>query len=296
MKHSNIWFASILILSASLLSAAKLANAASQNHPRPHKHKESADEKTQTAKPLQPEPSVPLRDFQAAQSATLDALRALHAEQEARAKDNRPNNEALYANLVSVGLLIVGVVYSFFAWKQWAAIDQQAQIARDGIAKLERPWMFVHLEKLEFIANKAGDYVICVYIRRRNVGRSPAWILGARIATQKVTDFEKLPRMPDYSDGLISLPAPVAQSEELPICEDRFFLDEQEWIDFAKGRLTPVVLGEISYRDNVSPDHHLTRFCICLVHPLKDPYANEPVIITSPIWFFGGPKDYNLFS
>jgi hypothetical protein len=35
--------------------------------------------------------------------------------------------------LISFGLLVVGTVYSLFAWKQWAAIKEQAGIARVGL-------------------------------------------------------------------------------------------------------------------------------------------------------------------
>jgi hypothetical protein len=291
MKHSSTWFALILIASALLLSVANGAHAvenqasptarnsqdgkAQEQESKAQETPSSAAESALSASPTQPTPTL-------------------------KSRDTGPNpqswNDWFWQNFTALLLTVLAIWAGFVALRTLDAIREQARIAKEAITKLERPWMFVQLEKLEFIANKGGDYVICVYIRRRNVGRSPAWTFGGRVATQKVTDFDKLPRLPDYSEGTINLPAPVAQSEELPIREDRFFLSEEEWIDFAKGKLTPVLLGEISYRDNLSPDSHTTRFCICLIHPMKDPYPNAPVIITSPIWFFGGPKDYNLFT
>jgi hypothetical protein len=134
MKLSKPLCVLILIALALFLSGARHVSAAS-NNPRPKKHQEAADKKAQTAKPLQPEPSVPLRDFEAAQSALLDALRALHAEQEARDREKRADREAFYANLISLGLLIVGIVYSRYAWKQWAAIKEQAKIANDALVE-----------------------------------------------------------------------------------------------------------------------------------------------------------------
>src|ERR1700676_3847076 len=122
----------LLIALALLPSAAQIGRAAS-NETRPKEHQEAANTETQTAKPLQPEPTVPSRNLDAAQAATLDALSALHAEQEARDKEKRTNYESLYANLVSTGLLIVGVLYSRYAWKQWAAIREQADIANKSL-------------------------------------------------------------------------------------------------------------------------------------------------------------------
>jgi hypothetical protein len=62
-------------------------------------------------------------------------MRALHAEQEARAKDHNPSYEPFYtpANLISPGLLAVGMAYSYLAWKQWTAIKEQARIANDSL-------------------------------------------------------------------------------------------------------------------------------------------------------------------
>jgi hypothetical protein len=133
MKHSSTWFALILIASALLLRAGQNVNAASIE-PRPKPHQEKPNRNIQNAEPHQPESTVPLRNLDAAEAATLNALRALHAEQEARAKENRTDDEAFYANLISLGLLVVGAVYSLLAWKQWAAIKEQARISRASLA------------------------------------------------------------------------------------------------------------------------------------------------------------------
>jgi hypothetical protein len=292
MKHSNTWFALILIASALLLSAANVARAAKNP-------KSPAAQNSQEASAQQQESQAKETPAPTAES-SISAPPA-QPSPTVQSSDTSTNpqswNDWFWQNFAALLLAVLAIWAGLIGLRTLDAIREQAQIARDGIGKLERPWIFVQLEKLEFIANKGGDYVICVYIRRRNVGRSPAWTFGGRIATKKVTDFEKLPRLPDYfAEGTMSLPAPVAQSEELSIHEERLFLNEAEWVDFAKGKLTPTVLGEINYRDNLSPDDHTTRYCICLVHPMKDPFPNAPVIVTSPVWFFGGPKEYNLFT
>jgi hypothetical protein len=136
MKHSSTWFASILIASALLLNVGRNVSAAS-DQTRPNKHQKSAHEEAQTAKPLQPEPSVPLRDFEAAQTAALDALSALHAEQEVRAKEQHASYEPIYAPsvLIQFALLVVGVFYTLYAKRQWASIQEQARIANESLTQ-----------------------------------------------------------------------------------------------------------------------------------------------------------------
>jgi hypothetical protein len=200
MKLSKPLSASILIASALFLSGAN-ASAVSAN-PRPNKHQEAADKKTQTAKPLQPEPSIPLRDFEAAQSATLDALRALHSEQEARAKEKHPSHEPIYApaNLISIGLLIVGIVYSRFAYKQWVAIKEQADIA-SKILKRDRPQIIVEAEQFSNfvpLSEVKGAGMAAAFFQIRNAGNQHAIILNA--VAEAATFVEKeFPAIGDYS-------------------------------------------------------------------------------------------------
>ena len=209
-------------------------------------------------------------------------------------------NDWFWQNSTTLLLAVLAAWAGYIALRTLAAIRDQARIASNAITKLERPWIFVQLEKIEFL-NSHDQYTIRVFLRRRNVGRSPAWIVTGAIATKKLSDSESLPTVPDYSEGrAYSGPAPIAQSEELATSEERFFLDEEEWVQFALGKLKLILFGEVNYRDNLGTEdlaRHVTRFCICLAHPLNDPFPDKPVIVTtSNYWYFGGPEGYNTFT
>src|SRR5271169_6360280 len=131
MKRLKPLCALILIAAALLLSGAS-TNVASRKA-RPNQHQEKAHKKPESAKPSNPEPSVPLRDLETAQLATLNAIYALHAEQEARAKQQHTQYERWYAPAVlipiipQIFLIIIGIFYTRYAYRQWVAIKQQAK-------------------------------------------------------------------------------------------------------------------------------------------------------------------------
>jgi hypothetical protein len=132
VKYSSLLISIALAL---LLSAAN-GGSAQSNQARPNQHKEPATEETKGAEQRQPEPTIPLSLPKSPEAALLEALRTIHAQQEAAAKQDRPRYEPLDApsNLIALGLLIIGAIYSFFAWKQWTAIKEQARIARSILA------------------------------------------------------------------------------------------------------------------------------------------------------------------
>src|ERR1700730_7935456 len=127
---------SILIVLALLLNAG---NALSKNT-RTDEYKESAAQQTQQAQPRQQEPMIPLGIFQAAQSGLLEALRTIRAQEEAAAKKNHTQYEPWYAPsvLAQFGLIIVGLLYTRYAWKQWTAINEQATIANRALIETKR--------------------------------------------------------------------------------------------------------------------------------------------------------------
>jgi hypothetical protein len=175
MKRSRQSLTLILIGLGLFLSVAQSGSATS-HQPRPHEHQKPTKKKTQTAKAFQPEPTVPLRDFDAAQSAVLNALDALHAEQEARTKQEHPQYEPFYApsNLISLGLLVVGIAYSYLAWKQWTAIKQQAEIAADTLLLQNRPRIKV---RTFFLTRWEPNNLAIVEFQVVNYGGTTAYFL-----------------------------------------------------------------------------------------------------------------------
>jgi hypothetical protein len=139
MKHLKLSSMSILIASALLLSAAKGAHGESRN-PRSDQHKRPAAEESKNTQERKQEPTVPFSLFQANQSALDDALHTIRAQEEAGTKRNRPQKDkwdkaAVVADYL---LFVVGCLYTFFAWGQWAAIDAQAQTAQKTLNVIQR--------------------------------------------------------------------------------------------------------------------------------------------------------------
>jgi hypothetical protein len=128
---------SLLILIASFpLLSARNGNAASQN-PRSNEHKKAATQQSKQAEPHQQQPTIPLYVFQATQSGLLEALRTIRAQEETAAKQERSQYESWHAPsvLAQFGLIIVGLFYTKYAWKQWTAIKEQARIANEALVE-----------------------------------------------------------------------------------------------------------------------------------------------------------------
>jgi hypothetical protein len=291
MGSSPKSFLLILIALALLPSAAQIGNAAS-NETRPKKHQEAANTESQTAKPLQPEPTVPQRNLDAAQAATLDALRALHTEQEARDKDNRANHEEHVANRISLGLLIVGVVYSFFAWKQWAAIRGQSTIANKSLKVAmqafvsERPILAV--VKMEQVRNEwARNFRPSIHVR--NCGSKAAIIERCTTNTCKDDGNISIPvATPDYErGGEVPLQRTViGPNEETVIAYGVRTLSEAEGLDLLTGQRKLAVFGKIWYRDpSGAPDDPYT----CPFYW----YYSPPGVVWDDGGFYRGPKRLN---
>src|ERR1700687_5486013 len=89
-------FLLILGMSAPFLNHVGAQNGALKN-PRADKHKNRAHELPAVTQPSQEPPTVPLSLYQSEQSNLLEALRTIHAQEEAPAKQNRPQYEPRHA-------------------------------------------------------------------------------------------------------------------------------------------------------------------------------------------------------
>src|SRR5208282_4798990 len=299
------------------------ASAVSPN-PRPDKHQEAADKETQTAKPLQPEPTVPLRNLVAAQAATLDAISALHAEQEARAKDSRAKDEAFYANLISLGLLVVGVVYSFFAWKQWAAIKEQARIARASLAAnrlalnsarrstdaakesaetaektlrlAERAWVSIQVDRLDDLVTiekwremapiADGNFRIMVAVKFRfiNSGKTPARLTHSGVKFTTVVEAN-LPESFDKFGYSGGSQRSVLIAPNYPYEVAKVtYLNQTTIRRLLDGIERLIFYGFVRYLDVLDKPHE-TRFCMMGTFKKGEP----------PTFGVDGPPSYNYF-
>jgi len=124
---------SFLILFFLILSSASEGAEQRLKQVRPDKNK-SATQNVQKTADKQPEkPS----QFQAEVIETLRTIAKQNktAYEQGRADEKSWNSPSV---LVNVGLLIVGVAYTLFAWRQWLAIHRQGDIADKTLNHIDR--------------------------------------------------------------------------------------------------------------------------------------------------------------
>lgn len=128
MKLSSNWSRSIVIALVLLLSGAGSVSATSGN-PRRNQHKTFAAEPNKPTNDQHSE--IPCAVLRSSEGALREALRTMKQQAEAAEKlaDAYKANWGSPSVLVQIGLLFVGIVYSIFAGLQWAAINEQTQVA-----------------------------------------------------------------------------------------------------------------------------------------------------------------------
>jgi hypothetical protein len=125
-----------ITLSVLILSISRSANA--QLKPRTEKHNIpatiSADSTNQN-------------NQAALYAALIKALNAITHQEEAAAEQKRTENKSWLTPLrVQKGLLIVGILYSVFAWFQWRAIKQQGV----SLETIEKPYVSINFSPKHF--------------------------------------------------------------------------------------------------------------------------------------------------
>jgi hypothetical protein len=121
-----------------LLTLAVLLNPANaQSKPSPEKHEAAAAVSSEH----------PKQDDQAALRTTLiAALQAIANQEKAAAKQASAENESWFSiAFVQRGLLVVGIIYSFFVCKQWLAMRASLQVSERA---------YVNVSRIEMIAPK----------------------------------------------------------------------------------------------------------------------------------------------
>jgi hypothetical protein len=151
---------------------------------RPNQHQERSDDNTTSAQQRQPIPMVPLSVQDSVSAALHDALAALHAEQEAHAKDNHSSYEPWYAPsvLIQIGLPIIGGFYTYFAWRQWTAIKEQTRLTGETLIADKRAFVtadtFFQFWELD---RNTSLYNWRLSPRYRNTGSTPTKNLRSQV-------------------------------------------------------------------------------------------------------------------
>jgi hypothetical protein len=273
MKHSNTWFASILIASALLLSGVKNLSAEQK---RDEKHQGETAEQREKSNAQQ----TILVPSPAYQAAILGALRSVVHEEVARQEQEhadykRWNTPAFWFG--TIGLLVVGAAYTFFAGWQLAVIRKQLSLQY-------RPDLIVRDVRLVGAPNafRVGE-PLEVSLSIANKGSGDATILNSYFVV-KILPFGELPHhqvrtaneAPEFQDGDVHYfesqlrggPVIGAGKQTLPISKrKRFDLSPEELrqltID-ATGTAAPShavwAIGMIFYQDSAGR-YRKTGFC-----------------------------------
>jgi hypothetical protein len=205
MKDSRPWFRLALI-------GPLLLIAASPHHPEKTVRRNQQPAAIQNR---QPESSVPLASFNALQATLTQAMTALHAAQDA-ARQQHPQKDwwdraGVIANYL---LVIVGGVYTYFAWGQWTAINESTNIAHKTLLLQFRPHLIVrHVGLLTepdqmLVTNEAGrteTVPIETVLILNNRGGTQGEIIDANVTVRVLkrppglqASMQRKPLLPQY--------------------------------------------------------------------------------------------------
>jgi hypothetical protein len=259
------------------------ANAIS-NESRPDEHQKGSNKQTGIIQSA--EPTVPLSLYRTTQTALNDALLSLHAEQEARAKDQTPGYEPIYAPsvLVQFGLFVIGFFYTLYARRQWFAITEQTRLIEETLVADKRAfitadtfWQFWVLD------TNNGSYHWRLTPRYRNTGGTPTKNLRSQVHCEVRNEV-----LPDnyafacderaYGTGVIG-PQSETRGGTAPQGAP---ITPQDIIDAQNGRKFIYLWGRIEYFD-IFPRTplHTTHFC-WLIQSLGDPMRYDPDVQGQP--------------
>jgi hypothetical protein len=201
MKHSNIWFALILIASASLLSAA---SSASGESPRP------------TPKPV---PLASKIEEQTAndQSRTQKSPSVLNDQQSADKSQNPASADSAADNYerVNTEAAIAQAVFAFFVMVFTCVLSVIAVQQFSGYRNLERGAIIVdEIELRDFLPEsklKPPDASTYIVFRFRNVGRTPLRLVESKVQFHLATE---LVEPPDYGDHPLNMKGTILPQNE----------------------------------------------------------------------------------
>jgi hypothetical protein len=152
---------SLLLLSCSLPGYSQES--------RGNEHQKAPAEQAGTTKQIQQQ--RPAASRQSEDDALVEAISSIREQIKANADQHRTDSESWDSPSVciSIGLLIVGTLYTMFAFWQWRAICRQARIASDA----QRPWVVVTRVDLPQLS-KVPRVDREVSLDLKNTGSTPA--------------------------------------------------------------------------------------------------------------------------
>ena len=119
-----------------------------------------------------------------------EALKTINLQAEAQAKQNHTAPESWHspAMLAQIGLIVVGLAYTFFACRQWLSMRESLQVSERA---------YVNVSRIDVIAPETLDALLfarTVFVIR-NSGKTPARHLLVEVSGEIVSDArgEKIP-------------------------------------------------------------------------------------------------------
>jgi hypothetical protein len=215
-----------------------------------------------------------------------------------QAGDSAPNSQSwhdwFWENVPALLLAVLAVWAGCIGLRTLDAIRDQAQIARDALTQLERPWI-IAIPKGEVIfgqepGERAPSMTVRCEIEFVNSGRSPAWLISGAVCQFR---GDRLRDTPDYTGADVEYSlTPLSPNDKLPDQSRLFVIGEDAGEDsayrlFLKGSLKLAIFGYVTYRDAMQKESHETRFCMILDPPL----GRRPCRL-----IFGGPEAYNRYT
>ncbi len=251
MKLSSTWFASILILSVSVLNGVKGVSAASKT-PRRQQHPNQAAAQNELTETEKSEAKSLAALAQIAESIHRDAITAYAQYQ---AEQNSYSSPAMVVQMV---LSVIGVLYVGTALLQWRAINRQADLIEETLAIDIRPRIGVKIEgghaPLTWTKNGGEQFVI--HYKVRNTGRGPAFITRQNQCFFYLTHpNDPLPtKPPEYPDDT-PIRGIIEGNDEVPCdaCSKEFSSQQFDGINEEVIRAFWMVL--IEYRDERRKRH-----------------------------------------
>ncbi len=228
-------------------------------------------------------------------AALTEALHTIRAQEEATAQQNRSHKDNWdKATVIADYLLfLIGCLYTWFAWGQWAAIKSQAEIANkslDSLMHAERPHITLGtFRRYDFLGllddPEKRPYIIYDF---KNLGRTPAFMIEYSIRLRIIEGV--IPEVPHYGEPF-KFPDGYIIGRDEPSLEGRRDLEHgiltKENIKAIRtGAAHLVFYGYVTYRNVFSfrskskPHEH--RFCLV--------WKPENSFIV------GGPTAYNHYS
>jgi len=301
MKHSNTWYALILIASALLLSAAKQGSAEPSPRPTPQPNNSAtfSDQKGQS---------------QVAPVGTPDLPDSVHPA-DATTKEQQDGHGASTV-IIAFFTVVTGFATALIAWFNYQLVGVTAEMKRatadaaqaskdsaraaDESAKaakialqLERAWVVIDIEPMaHMLSERNEDYGIFFKYTMRNCGRSLGWLCAGCEEAVILPQTQALPDTPQYAPHANLVPLAPNQSYTTSWYEQRVFLDGNQWRDFALGKLKVSLYGVIFYRDSAA--EYQTRFCVSVVPPVHEQaWQGKPATL---LYYFDGPSDYNRYT